>query len=158
MNVIRQRFLQCMQIKSQGVAGLYTGIWANFLLCLNPAIKHAVFDQVRQGVRFGSLFLPRWRSRGPYGSRARALHARTRAGQGADSAAHKRQDATHRGPGHHVPSCSPCRSLSGQDLSWHSVVDAFAMLWGHDVFQVLCTTDVWKAWCARLGFPCLSTP
>jgi len=26
--------------------GLYTGLWANFLLCLNPAIKHAVFDQV----------------------------------------------------------------------------------------------------------------
>ena len=34
------------QIKRQGLAGLYTGIWANFLLCLNPAIKHCVFDQV----------------------------------------------------------------------------------------------------------------
>jgi hypothetical protein len=34
------------QIKRQGLAGLYTGICANFLLCLNPAIKHCVFDQV----------------------------------------------------------------------------------------------------------------
>mmetsp|Transcript_38220 Transcript_38220/g.61599 ORF Transcript_38220/g.61599 Transcript_38220/m.61599 type:complete len:138 (+) Transcript_38220:360-773(+) len=33
-------------VKSQGLAGLYTGILANLLLCLNPAIKHAVFDQV----------------------------------------------------------------------------------------------------------------
>lgn len=34
-------------LKQQGFGGLYTGIWANFLLCLNPAIKHAVFDQVK---------------------------------------------------------------------------------------------------------------
>lgn len=30
-----------MQVKSHGLAGLYTGILANLLLCLNPAIKHA---------------------------------------------------------------------------------------------------------------------
>lgn len=35
-----------MQVKKQGLGALYTGIRANFLLCLNPAIKHAVFDQV----------------------------------------------------------------------------------------------------------------
>ena len=33
-------------MKKQGLSALYTGIRANFLLCLNPAIKHAVFDQV----------------------------------------------------------------------------------------------------------------
>ena len=34
-------------MKSQGLWCLYTGISANFVLCLNPAIKHAVFDQVK---------------------------------------------------------------------------------------------------------------
>jgi len=37
----------CDLVKRQGIAGLYTGIWANFLLCLNPAIKHTVFDQAK---------------------------------------------------------------------------------------------------------------
>jgi solute carrier family 25 (peroxisomal adenine nucleotide transporter), member 17 len=37
----------CDLIKRQGLAGLYTGICANFLLCLNPAIKHCVFDQAK---------------------------------------------------------------------------------------------------------------
>ena len=34
-------FMDGMQVKSQGLGGLYTGILANLLLCLNPAIKHA---------------------------------------------------------------------------------------------------------------------
>mmetsp|Transcript_58948 Transcript_58948/g.120691 ORF Transcript_58948/g.120691 Transcript_58948/m.120691 type:complete len:331 (-) Transcript_58948:167-1159(-) len=30
-----------------GISQLYTGLRANFILCLNPAIKHMVFDQVK---------------------------------------------------------------------------------------------------------------
>lgn len=37
-------------IKSGGWAKLYTGLAANLVLCLNPAIKHMVFDQVRDRI------------------------------------------------------------------------------------------------------------
>lgn len=33
-------------VQKKGFSGLYTGILTNFILCLNPAIKHMVFDQV----------------------------------------------------------------------------------------------------------------
>eukprot|EP00960_Hanusia_phi_P034829 751314-Hanusia_phi.AAC.1 len=47
-------------VQKKGFTGLYTGIVTNFILCLNPAIKHMVFDQIlREILRkdgFSSLY------------------------------------------------------------------------------------------------------
>jgi len=45
-NRLTQRQIWFLQLAVGGVAQLYTGLRANFILCLNPAIKHMVFDQV----------------------------------------------------------------------------------------------------------------
>ncbi|EKX40195.1 hypothetical protein GUITHDRAFT_113675 [Guillardia theta CCMP2712] len=40
-------------VQKKGFSGLYTGILTNFILCLNPAIKHMVFDQVKARILKG---------------------------------------------------------------------------------------------------------
>lgn len=40
-------------IRCKGLAGLYCGFASNLVLCLNPAIKHMVFDKARAGLLKG---------------------------------------------------------------------------------------------------------